>query len=216
MPKQFKEFTQIKAFLLYLIKMFAKKTTQGVDFIIVGLGNPGEKYDNTRHNVGFAAVDYLAQKANFKIDKAKFSSLYGIWNENGKKILVLKPQTFMNLSGNAVAQAAQFYKIPPKNVLIIYDDISLAVGKMRIRTKGSAGGHNGIKSIINNIGQEFPRIKIGVGEKPHPDYDLANWVLGRFSTEDKKLLNEKFDSILDAIGFIVKNETEKAMNLYNR
>ncbi|MEG0092308.1 MAG: aminoacyl-tRNA hydrolase, partial [Oscillospiraceae bacterium] len=167
------------------------KGSQGADYLVVGLGNPGGKYDGSRHNIGFETIDFIAQKTGTKIIKAKFSGLYGVWQYKDKKVLLLKPQTFMNLSGQSVGEAARFYKIKPENTLIIYDDVSLDVGKVRIRTKGSAGGHNGIKSIIEQIGDEFPRVKIGVGQKPHPDYDLAAWVLGKFTQDDKKLLQER-------------------------
>ena len=190
-------------------------TNNGADFIVVGLGNPGSAYDNTRHNIGFSAVDYIAEKTGAKITKAKFSSLLGTWEYEGKKVMLLKPQTFMNLSGDAVGPRAKFYKIPPENVIIIYDDVSLPVGKMRIRRKGSRGGHNGIKSIINHIGENFPRVKIGVGEKPHPDYDLAAWVLGKFGTDDKKALQEEYEKVFDAVKLIIDGKTDKAMNLYN-
>lgn len=192
------------------------KNTQGADYMIVGLGNPGSKYDNTRHNIGFACVDYICDKAGVKLDKAKFKALYGTWKYKDKKVIVLKPQTFMNLSGEAVGAAARFYKIPPENVIIIYDDVSMAVGKMRIRLKGSAGGHNGIKSIISHMGDSFPRVKMGVGEKPHPEYDLADWVLGKFTDGDRKLLSEKFDSVYQAVQLIMDGRSDKAMNLYNR
>ncbi len=192
------------------------KNTQGADYLIVGLGNPGSKYDNTRHNIGFAAMDYICDKTGTRLDKAKFKALYGTWKYKDKKIILLKPQTFMNLSGEAVGAAARFYKIPPENVIIIYDDVSMAVGKMRIRLKGSAGGHNGIKSIISHIGDAFPRIKLGVGEKPHPEYDLADWVLGKFTDSDKKALSEKFESAYQSVQLIIDGSTDKAMNLYNR
>ena len=192
------------------------KNTQGADFMIVGLGNPGSKYRNTRHNIGFAAVDYIARKLGVNIDKAKFHALYAIAKTGDKKVLLLKPQTFMNLSGEAVSAASRFYKISPENILIIYDDVSLPVGKMRIRLKGSAGGHNGIKSIISHTGENFARIKLGVGEKPHPDYDLADWVLGKFSREDSKVLSEKFESAYQASLLIMEGQADKAMNLYNR
>lgn len=192
------------------------KSSQEAAFLIVGLGNPGKQYENTRHNVGFDAVDYMAGKAGVKINKAKFSALYGTGEIGGKKAVFIKPQTFMNLSGNAVGRAAKFYKISPENVLIIYDDVSLSVGRMRIRTKGSAGGHNGIKSIIAAIGDTFPRIKIGVGEKPSADYDLADWVLGKFTSRDRKRLEEKFCDVHSAARLIARGEAEKAMNLYNR
>ena len=190
-------------------------TNNGADFIVVGLGNPGSAYDNTRHNIGFSAVDYIAEKTGAKITKAKFSALLGTWEYEGTKVMLLKPQSFMNLSGDAVGPRAKFYKIPPENVIIIYDDVSLPVGKMRIRRKGSRGGHNGIKSIINHIGENFPRVKIGVGEKPHPDYDLAAWVLGKFGTDDKKALQEEYEKVFDAVKLIIDGKTDKAMNLYN-
>ncbi len=191
------------------------KFSQGADYIVAGLGNPGSKYDNTRHNVGFASIDYMADKAGFTLNKSKFQALYGVWNLNGKKILVMKPQTYMNLSGDAIGAAAKFYKIPPQNVIIINDDISLPVGRMRIRKKGSAGGHNGLKSIISHIGEDFMRIKIGVGEKPNPEYDLAAWVMGKFTDSDKKLLAEKYENAYKAVMLMVNGEVEQAMNLYN-
>lgn len=192
------------------------KSSQGADFLVVGLGNPGSKYDDTRHNVGFAAMDYISGQTGVKIDRAKFSALYGRWDYNGKKIILLKPQTFMNLSGQAVGEAARFYKIPAENVLIIYDDVSLPVGKMRIRAKGSAGGHNGIKSIIGHIGREFPRIKIGIGEKPTPEYDLADWVLGKFTSADKQRLSDKFENAFRASKLIIDGRIDQAMNLYSK
>ena len=192
------------------------KNTQGADYMIVGLGNPGSKYDNTRHNIGFACVDYICEKTGVKLDKAKFKALYGTWKYKDKKIIILKPQTFMNLSGEAVGAAARFYKIPPENVIIIYDDVSMAVGKMRIRLKGSAGGHNGIKSIISHMGDVFPRIKLGVGEKPHPEYDLADWVLGKFSAEDKKALESRWDDVEKACTLIMQGKLNEAQNKFNR
>ena len=192
------------------------KNTQGADYMIVGLGNPGSKYDNTRHNIGFACVDYICDKAGVKPDKAKFKALYGTWKYKDKKVIILKPQTYMNLSGEAIGAAARFFKIPPENVILIYDDVSMAVGKMRIRLKGRAGGHNGIKSTIAHIGDTFPRIKMGVGEKPHPEYDLADWVLGKFTDSDKKALSEKFESAYQAVQLIIDGQSDKAMNLYNR
>lgn len=192
------------------------KSNQNIDYIVVGLGNPGSKYQNTRHNIGFEALDYIAEKNNVSVTKAKFSALYGVWETDGKKIMLLKPQTFMNLSGEAVMQAAKFYKVPAENIIVIYDDISLDVGKMRIRQKGSAGGHNGIKSIISHIGQEFPRIKMGVGQKPHPDYDLADWVLGKFTDSEKKLLSERFEDVHNAVKLMANGDIQKAMNAYSK
>lgn len=196
--------------------MFLKKSNQSIDYIVVGLGNPGSKYQNTRHNIGFETLDYIADKNNVSVTKAKFSALYGVWEQDGHKIMLLKPQTFMNLSGEAVKQAAAFYKVPAENIIVIFDDASLDVGKMRIREKGSAGGHNGIKSIISHMGQEFPRIKMGVGQKPHPDYDLADWVLGKFTDGDKKLLADRFEDAHKAVKLMVTGDSQKAMNLYNR
>ena len=168
--------------------MFGKPSA---DFLIVGLGNPGRKYDKTRHNAGFRAVEALASRLSCPIDRGKFQGLVGSCSYEGLRMVLLMPQTYMNLSGAAVAQAARFYKLPPERVIVICDDISLEPGRLRVRADGSAGGHNGLKSIIAQLGtQSFPRVKIGVGAKPHPDYDLADWVLGRFGSEDlKKLQN---------------------------
>ena len=196
--------------------MLFKKTNSSIDYIVVGLGNPGPKYNNTRHNIGFETLDYSASKHNVSVTRAKFSALYGVWETQGKKVMLLKPQTYMNLSGEAVVQAAKFYKVPAENIIVIFDDVSLDVGKMRIRQKGSAGGHNGIKSIISHIGQEFPRIKMGVGQKPHPDYDLADWVLGRFTDNDKKLLCDRYEDAMQAVQLMISGDCQKAMNLYNR
>ncbi|MBE6878002.1 MAG: aminoacyl-tRNA hydrolase [Ruminococcaceae bacterium] len=196
--------------------MFFKKSKQSIDYIVAGLGNPGSKYQNTRHNIGFETLDYIADKNNVSVTKAKFSALYGVWETEGRKVMLLKPQTFMNLSGEAVMQAARFYKVPAENIIVIFDDVSLDVGKMRIRAKGSAGGHNGIKSIISHMGQDFPRIKMGVGQKPHPDYDLADWVLGKFTDGDKKLLADRFEDAHKAVKLMVSGDSQKAMNLYNR
>ncbi len=192
------------------------KSNQSIDYIVVGLGNPGSKYQNTRHNIGFETLDYIAEKNNVSVTKAKFSALYGVWETDRKKIMLLKPQTFMNLSGEAVMQAAKFYKVPAENIIVIYDDISLDIGKMRIRQKGSAGGHNGIKSIISHIGQEFLRIKMGVGQKPHPDYDLADWVLGKFTDSEKKLLSERFEDVHNAVKLMANGDIQKAMNAYSK
>ena len=156
------------------------------DWLVVGLGNPGENYARTRHNAGFRAVDRLAAALQVKVDRAKFRGLtaQAVWQ--GQKLLLLKPQTFMNNSGLSVMDAARFYKLPPERVIVIFDDISLPVGRLRVRADGSAGGHNGIKSIIGALNsQSFPRVKIGVGQKPHPDYDLADWVLSNFTREEE-------------------------------
>lgn len=186
------------------------------DYIIAGLGNPGAKYEMTRHNAGFLAMDLLAIEENINIKKLKHHSLVSDIVIDGKRCLVMKPQTMMNNSGEAVGEAAKFYKVPSENVIIVYDDISLDVGQTRIRRKGSAGGHNGIKSIIAHLGSEnFPRIKIGVGKKPNPEYDLVSWVLGRFPKEQESDLKSALENSTKAIRLIVSGEIDKAMNLYN-
>lgn len=183
-----------------------------IEFLIAGLGNPGKEYERTRHNVGFVAVDAIAESLGVKIDRAKFRALIAEVSLGGKRGLLMKPQTFMNLSGAAIAEAASFYKIPPERVLVLVDDISLAPGQMRIRRKGSAGGHNGLKSIIAELGsQEFPRIKLGVGQKPSPDYDLVNWVLGKLPEGDNKAFLSILDDVAAAATLIVKGDIETAM-----
>lgn len=190
--------------------------TGAVEFIIVGLGNPEKKYDSTRHNIGFAAVDFMAQKLDAKVDRLKFKALCGDCAIAGKRVLLMKPGTYMNLSGQAVQEAMAYHKVPVERVIVLSDDVALDVGRMRIRPKGSDGGHNGLKNIIYLTGSDlFPRIRIGVGKKPHPDYDLADWVLGRFSEEDKKLLLPLLDNILPACELIIKGDIQQAMNLYN-
>lgn len=186
------------------------------DYIIVGLGNPGAHYEMTRHNAGFLAMDLLAIEEGFDIKRLKHHALVSDVNISGKRCLVMKPQTMMNASGEAVGEAAKFYKVPPEKIIVVYDDISLDVGKTRIRRKGSAGGHNGIKSIISHLGSEnFPRVKIGVGKKPNPEYDLAAWVLGRFPAELEKDLKTALENSTKAVRLIVSDEIDKAMNLYN-
>ena len=187
-----------------------------VDWLVVGLGNPGAKYEHTRHNMGFLTVDLLAEQAGVKLNKVKFKSAYNIIPFAGSKCLVMKPQTYMNLSGEAVREAVQFYKIPADHVLVIYDDVSLPVGKLRVRPTGSAGGHNGIKSIIAQLGtEEFPRIRVGVGAKPNPQYDLADWVLSKFSEEDMTALQPALEHAADAAVKIVGGDMNTAMNLYS-
>lgn len=196
--------------------MIFKKSNGGYDYLIVGLGNPGAKYEMTRHNAGFLAVDLLAVKENLNIKKLKYHALVGDAVINGKKCLVMKPQTFMNNSGEAVGEAVRFYKIPPERVIIISDDFSFDVGQIRIKRKGSAGGHNGLKSIIAHLGSEnFPRIKVGVGKKPNADYDIIDWVLGRFPKELEKDLKSALENAVDALPYIVNEEIDKAMNLFN-
>lgn len=201
-----------------MIKMIFKKEnlSSAFDFLLVGLGNPGSKYENTRHNAGFMAMDKLGEKHKFKINKLKFKSLLGETTIEGKRCLVMKPQTFMNNSGESVNECASFYKIPVENIIVVFDDISLDVGSLRVRRKGSDGGHNGIKSIVYLLSSDqFPRVKIGVGKKPHPDYDLAAWVLSSFQQSDMKPLLEAIDNAVDAVELIVSGDTDKAMNKYN-
>lgn len=196
--------------------MMFSKNSGGYEYLIVGLGNPGAKYEMTRHNAGFLAVDLFAIKENFNVKKLKFHALVGDVKIGGKKCLVMKPQTFMNNSGESVGEAAKFYKIPPENIVVISDDISLDVGNIRIKRKGSAGGHNGLKSIIAHLGSEnFIRIKVGVGKKLFADYDLADWVLGRFPKDKESDLKQALENAVDSIPYIVNNQIDKAMNLYN-
>jgi len=187
-----------------------------ISWIIVGLGNPGSQYDLTRHNVGFRTIDALADSLGVKINRSRFRALTATASIGGEKVLLLKPQTFMNASGMAVEPAAAFYKVPTDRILVIFDDISLPIGKIRIRADGSAGGHNGLKSLISALGgQSFPRIKVGVGDKPHPDYDLADWVLSKFSAKEEKDLAPAVENAVDAVSFFLKNGTEKTAAKFN-
>ena len=195
--------------------LFGNKSA-AVDWLVVGLGNPGQKYANTRHNMGFLTVDLLAEKAGVKLNKVKFKSAYNILNFAGCKCLVMKPQTYMNLSGEAVREAVQFYKIPADHVLVIYDDVSLPVGKLRVRPTGSAGGHNGIKNIIAHLGtQNFPRVKIGTGAPAGGGADMIDWVIGEPSKAEKKVLLESFERAIDAAACIIEHGCQKAMNDFN-
>ncbi|MBC5738782.1 aminoacyl-tRNA hydrolase [Lawsonibacter faecis] len=198
--------------------MFFGKNSKGggAEWLVVCLGNPGDKYDGTRHNVGFMVADEIGEREHIPIQKLKFKALTNTCELGGAKVLLMKPITYMNLSGEAVRQAADFYKVPAERVLVVSDDVSLPVGKLRIRLKGSAGGHNGLKSIIAHLGSEsFPRLKIGVGEKPHPDYDLADWVLGKFAGEDKKAIDAAIKRAADAVEAIIRDGAEKAMGKFN-
>lgn len=187
-----------------------------VEYIIAGLGNPGTEYENTRHNVGFMTIDTLCEKYKVSCKKLKFKSLTCDVMITGKRCLIMKPSTFMNKSGEAVTEAMSFYKIPPERTIIVYDDISLEPGKMRIRRKGSDGGHNGIKNIIYLSGSDmFPRIKMGVGAKPHPDYNLADWVLGHFKKEDGEKVEKCFQNAVSALELMVAGKIDEAMNKYN-
>lgn len=198
-------------------KIEKKEDAKPVTHIIAGLGNPGTEYEKTRHNAGFLAIDYIASKYNVKINRLKFKALVAEADIGGMRVLLMKPETFMNSSGEAVGEAAAFYKIPAENILILHDEISFDAGIIRIRRKGSAGGHNGLKSIIAHISSDaFPRIKIGVGQKPSPDYDLVKWVLGRFPAEDIKRIEDRFPDILSSAELILSGEIDSAMNKYSK
>ena len=193
--------------------MFGKKTD---NWLIVGLGNPGKDYAHTRHNCGFIAIDKLADKLGCKVDKCKFQGLYGQTIYKGAKLFLLKPQTYMNLSGRSVLQISSYYNIPPERIIVIFDDISLGPGRLRIRADGSAGGHNGIKSIIQELGsQAFPRVKIGVGAKPNAEQDLADWVLSSFSAAEKKAMEFSLAQAGEAALCIMEHTVPEAANRYN-
>ena len=192
------------------------KKASNENWLIVGLGNPGREYEKTRHNCGFRAVDLLAENLGCKIDKLKFQGLYAQANYNGTKVFLLKPQTYMNLSGRSVLQLSAYFNIPPQRIIVMFDDISLEPGRLRIRPNGSAGGHNGIKSIIQEVGsQEFPRVKIGVGAKPNPNYDLADWVLSTFSANEEKALAVSLDNASKAALAIIDHGVPEAANRFN-
>ncbi len=205
--------------LFDLFRQIAKKDPTPVgspSYLIVGLGNPGLRYRNTRHNAGFLAVDYLAQTYGFCVDRARFHALTGEADLNGRRVLFVKPQTLMNASGLAVGEAADFYKIPPERILVISDDTALPVGSVRIRKKGSSGGQKGLNDIIVCLGtEEFPRIRIGIGAKPHPDADLANWVLSEFSKEERQVLDETFPRLKDGLEKILDGDFDAAMQICN-
>ena len=196
--------------------MFFKKDAGGVSWLLVCLGNPGPKYENTRHNVGFMVADEMAERQSKPIQRLKFKALTNVLDISGERVLVMKPITYMNLSGEAVRQAADFYKIPPERVLVVSDDTALPVGRLRIRVKGSAGGHNGLKNIIQHLGtDQFPRLRVGVGEKPHPDYDMADWVLGKFTGEDKKKIDASVKRAADAVACILSEGIDRGMGKFN-
>ena len=198
-------------------KIETSSTGAPITHIVVGLGNIGKEYEKTRHNAGFIAIDALAEKYGARIDRVKFHATVAEASICGKRVLLMKPTTFMNNSGVAIAEAASFYKIPPENVIVLHDEINFDVGVMRIRRKGSAGGHNGLKSIIAHLGSDaFPRIKIGVGNKPSPDYDLVDFVLGKFSSEDLSVLSEENSRIISAVELMLDGKIEEAMNKYSR
>ena len=200
-----------------LFKKIEKKDDGGsnapISWVVAGLGNIGKEYEGTRHNVGFDTLDDFSDEKGFKINKVKFKSYCGEYTVNGKRVLFIKPTTFMNLSGEAVKEAMSFYKLEPKNFIVVVDDVNLAPGKVRIRQKGSAGGHNGLKNIIMHLGtEEFTRVRIGVGVKPNPDYDMAKWVLSRPCEEDAEAIKEGRQKAIKAIPLLIEGEIAKAMN----
>lgn len=196
--------------------MIFQRKGSGVSWLLVGLGNPGSKYESTRHNMGFLAVDGLARRKGFRFNKLRFRAWTAEWMVNGEKVLVMKPQTYMNLSGESVGEAARFYKVPADHVLVISDDVSLPVGKLRIRKSGSAGGHNGLKNIIQHLGTDaFPRIKVGVGMPEHPDHEMIDWVIGKPQGEEAKTLRAALDRAAEAALCIVDEGADRAMNRFN-
>ena len=193
--------------------MFGKSSET---WLIVGLGNPGKEYERSRHNTGFRALEVLADKLGCRIEKSKFQGIYGQCSYGGRKLMLLKPLTYMNLSGRSVVQLSAYFNIPPQRIIVMFDDISLQPGRMRVRADGSAGGHNGIKSIIQELGsQDFPRVKIGVGAKPNPEYDLADWVLGSFSALDEKAMAVSLKNAAEAALTIVESGVPEAANKFN-
>ena len=187
-------------------------------FLVVGLGNIGKPYENTRHNVGFAALDRIAARAGVSVTQIRFRAMINDGARiGGARVILMKPTTLMNLSGEAVAAAANFYRIPPANIIVLCDDVNFDVGMTRIRLKGSHGGHNGLRNITDRLGSsDFPRIKIGVGKKPHPDYDLADWVLGKLPQTDLKALDTVYDGIVNAVELLIEGRTDEAMRLYSK
>ncbi len=198
------------------IEKSAPSPRGSITHLVVGLGNPGKEYENTRHNAGFITLDKISKENNVSVDRLKFKALVGEGEISSKRVLFMKPQTYMNLSGEAVKAAADFYKIPSENIIVICDDINLAPGKVRVRKKGSDGGQKGLRSIIAHLAtDEFVRIRMGVGAKPHPDYDLADWVLGAISGDDQVAFDSAVDKVSSCICHIVSGDIEKAMNLLN-
>ncbi len=199
-----------------LEKESSELSREPITHLVVGLGNPGNKYFHTRHNAGFLAMDYISQKCGVSVDRSKFKALVGEAKLGGKRVLLMKPQTMMNASGDAVIEAANFYKIPIENIIVISDDVNLDVGRMRVRKSGSDGGQKGLRSIITRFGKDtFPRLRIGVGKKPHPDYDMVDWVLGEFSDKDKKILFEVFGVVYEGIEKMVAGDIDGAMQICN-
>ena len=195
---------------------FNRSGAGGVTWLVVGLGNPGSKYENTRHNMGFLALDLLAEQEKFKFNKLRFKAWTATAELGGEKVLVMKPQTYMNLSGESVGEAARFYKVPPEHVLVISDDIALPTGKLRIRAGGSAGGHNGLKNIIQHLGSDqFPRIKVGVGSPQQAGYEVVDWVIGKPMGEDQKVLMQTLEKAAKAVSAVIAQGPEKAMSKFN-
>ena len=196
--------------------MFFKKTSGPAEWILVCLGNYGQKYENTRHNIGFMAADRLVEKRDLKCNRLRFRALTEVIDFGGARVLLMKPQTYMNLSGEAVGEAARFYKISADHVVVISDDISLPLGKVRVRGSGSAGGHNGLKNIIAHLGTDaFPRVKVGVGAPENPEYDVVDWVIGNFSAQEKKIIDDALDRALAAAECIIEKSVTEAQNKYN-
>ncbi len=192
------------------------KKPVGMSWLVVFLGNPGPRYEGTRHNAGFMAADAMAKAESVSINRARFKALIGTCTIGGEGVVLMKPQTFMNLSGEAAAQAVRYYKIAPEHVIVVSDEISLPIGKLRVRRKGSAGGHNGLKSIIACLGtEEFPRIRLGVGAPPHPDYDMADWVLSAFKGQDAEDMHAAAEKAAEAVKCYILHGPDKTMNLYN-
>lgn len=188
----------------------------GAEWIVAFLGNPGLKYKGTRHNAGFMAADAMEKKLGVSINKMRFKALTQTVDIGGKKVLLMKPQTFMNLSGDAIVQAANFYKVPPERVIVVSDETALPIGRLRIRRGGSAGGHNGLKSVIARLGtDQFPRIRLGVGDKPHPDYDMADWVLSAFKGQDAADMELVAERAADAVECYITEGADRAMNRFN-
>lgn len=196
--------------------LFGKNTTGGAEWLLVCLGNYGRRYENTRHNIGFIAADRLIEREGLRCNRLRFKALTEVVDLGGAKVLLMKPQTYMNLSGESVGDAARFYKLPPERVLVISDDVSLPLGKLRVRGGGSAGGHNGLRNIIAHLGSDqFPRIKVGVGAPPNPEYDMADWVTGAFSAAERKTIDAAADRALDAAACVIEKGVAEAQNRYN-
>ena len=196
--------------------LFGKKPSGGVEWLLVCLGNYGQRYENTRHNIGFLAADRLLERDGLKCNRLRFRSLTEIIDFGGARVLLMKPQTYMNLSGEAAGEAARFYKVPPERVLVISDDVSLPLGKVRVRGSGSAGGHNGLKNIIAHLGtDQFPRVKVGVGAPPNPEYDLIDWVTGPFSASERKSVDAALERALGAAECVIERGVTEAQNKFN-